>query len=191
MWLRRFLRAGDAISAGLRPIGAFFKKWYEELFFTAFMVCLIGGIGVGAWYLTSYQEEPAPADVVKSAMAEGACLSNNISSALASNRVVTRRGIRRARNGCEDSAKEAAALAEQLKLLPKKADQVTPEVVNRPATPTEITAAAKADECVRETIPGWRRNIGGGPIMVNDLPEMRIACNNLHTLNAQLAAIPK
>ena len=48
MWLRRFLRAGDAISAGLRPIGAFFKKWYEELFFTAFMVCLIGGIGVGA-----------------------------------------------------------------------------------------------------------------------------------------------
>jgi len=191
MWLRRFLRAGDFVAATLRPVGRFFKEWSEVFLGVGAIGGVIGAIVWFSWFVTTYQEEAAPAGVVKSAMAESSCLSNSVTKSLSENHLITRARIRHARNECDDAAKEAAALAEQLKLLPKKQDQVQPETVNRPATPAEIAAAAKADECVKATIPGWRRNIGGGPIMVNDLPEMRIACNNLQTLNSQLAAIPK
>jgi len=189
MWLRRFLRVGDFLARKLHRIGKFFGEAAWVLFPIGIAVTLVVALFGSCWYFMDYPKRPATNADIALAMQEGACLKENIQAGLKSGRIISYEGISDARDGCKRNADAAATLNRQLALLPSS--KVQAEAVNRFATPEEIKAAASADQCVKESIPIWRQNIGGGPILVNDIPDIVVACSKLSTLNAQLAAIPK
>lgn len=195
MWLRRFLRIGDLVSIPLKflweclcTIGSFIAECWGPLMLVAFVICIIGGLGRLMWWDIIWSPQAASTEEVKDAMTKDPCVATDLTIRIKQGRPIAHRAIADLIDTCKAQATQRKALPVGSNVPPSPPAQVP----DRWATPDEVRSyAIKPDTCIKNTMPGWRKNVGGGPLHYSDLNDIEQACKEQHVLDDQLAAIPK